>query len=127
VLPRCVQHEVLRGLHDEVGHPGIERTTRLIRERLFWPGLSTDVKSWMKKYFRCLHRTNNVQRAPLVIGQTTYHLELVCMVFLTLEPSRGVGNVLVITDYYTNTEYQPGSTRTKVQTSRVRLSVRCAS
>ena len=32
---------------------------------------------------------------------TTYPLELVCMDFLTLEPARGIGNILVITDHYT--------------------------
>ena len=34
-LPLCYKQDVLKGLHDEVGHPGIERTT------------STDVEAWV--------------------------------------------------------------------------------
>ena len=51
---------------------------------------------------RCLLRkspTNN--RAPLVNIIKTYPLELVCMDYLTLKPSKGVGNVLVINDHLT--------------------------
>jgi len=32
------KEDILKGLHDHVGHPGIERTLRLMRERFFWPG-----------------------------------------------------------------------------------------
>lgn len=35
LLPEVYKEEVLRGLHNGVGHPGIERTVRLLRERLF--------------------------------------------------------------------------------------------
>ena len=38
---------------------------------------------------------------PLVNIVTTYPLELVCIDYLTLEPAKGVGNVLVITDHFT--------------------------
>ena len=55
VLPLCYKQDVLKGLHDEVGHPGIERTTRLVREIFFWPGLSTDVEARKK---------NNQRRPP---------------------------------------------------------------
>jgi len=41
-------------------------------------------------------------KAPLVNIHSSYPLELVCIDFLSLEPSKGnVGNVLVITDHYT--------------------------
>ena len=59
------------------------------------------VRMWRLGCPRCLHMKNKVQKAPLVSIHMTYPLELVCMDLLTLEPSRGVGNVLVITDHYT--------------------------
>jgi len=50
----------------------------------------------------CLKRkAKRVERAPLISVTTTYPLELVCCDYLTLEPSRGVGNILVVTDHYT--------------------------
>ena len=40
----------------------------------------------------------------------TYPLELVCMDFLTLEPAKGDGNVVVIMDHYTKYALNPHST-----------------
>ena len=48
VLPTGYRNEVLKGLHNDVGHPGAERTMRLLRERFFWPGMYTDVEQWIK-------------------------------------------------------------------------------
>lgn len=102
VLPDVYKAEVLKGIHDDVGHPGVERTTRLVRERFFWPGMLADIEQHVKKCNRCLRRKAKIsQRAPLHSVTTTYPLQLVCMDFLTLEPARGIGNILVITDHYT--------------------------
>lgn len=102
VVPEGYRKEVLRGLHDEVGHPGIERTMRLLRERFYWPGMYSDTEHWIKTCDRCLKRKDKpTQRAPLININTSYPLELVCFDYLTLEPAQGVGNVLIITDHYT--------------------------
>lgn len=102
VLPKVYHKTVLQGLHNDVGHPGKERTISLIRERFYWPKMSADIEKWVTECERCLRRkssTNN--RAPLVNIVTNYPLELVCMDYLTLEPSKGCGNILVITDHFT--------------------------
>lgn len=102
VLPKVYRRTVLQSLHNDVGHPGRDRTLSLIRERFYWPRMTADIEKWTKECQRCLLRkspTNN--RAPLVNIVTTYPLELVCMDYLTLEPAKGVGNILVITDHYT--------------------------
>ena len=103
VLPECYRKQVLTGLHDDVGHPGRDRTMRLLRERFYWPGMATDVDKWVNKCERCLRRKSPTQsRVPLVNINTTYPLELVCFDYLALEPARGgVANILVITDHYT--------------------------
>ena len=47
-------------------------------------------------------RKSTTDRAPLVSVQSYYPLDLVCIDYLTLEPSKGnIGNVLIITDHYT--------------------------
>jgi hypothetical protein len=37
VLPASHRDAAIKGLHDDVGHPGVERTTDLVRQRFFWP------------------------------------------------------------------------------------------
>jgi hypothetical protein len=41
VLPRALRKTALEGIHDNVGHPGRDRTLSLARERFWWPGMST--------------------------------------------------------------------------------------
>ena len=47
-------------------------------------------------------RKSTTDRAPLVSVHSDYPLDLVCIDYLTLEPSKGnIGNSLIITDHYT--------------------------
>ena len=103
VIPLNSREEILKGLHNNVGHPGKERTMRLMRERYYWPGMSSSVEKWVTACERCIRRKSPTnERAPLVNIRTTYPLELVCFDYLTLEPSKGgVANILVITDHFT--------------------------
>ena len=102
VIPQIYRKQVLTGLHTDVGHPGRDRTLRLLRERFFWPGLSADVEKFASGCDRCIRRKSNINtRAPLVSVTTTYPLELICMDFLTLETAKGgYSNILVITDHF---------------------------
>jgi transposase InsO family protein len=102
VVPYTFREDILKGLHDDVGHPGQERTMRLLRDRFYWPRMSTDVTKWVNKCERCLRRKSKVEKSPLINIKSTFPLELVCMDFLSLEPSKGnFGNILIVTDHYT--------------------------
>ena len=103
VLPSVYRTQVLKGLHDEIGHPGRDRTISLVSERFFWPGMRSDVEDWVKSCRRCLCRKSATnERAPLVNITTTYPLELVCLDYLSLETAKGgFENVLVVTDHFT--------------------------
>lgn len=103
VLPPCYVEQVLRGLHNDMGHPSKDRTLSLLRDRCFWPGMTSDTDSWISNCGRCIRRKSKTDvRAPLVNISSTYPLELVCLDYLTLEPSKGnISNVLVITDHLT--------------------------
>ena len=103
VLPSRFVSEVLDGVHNKTGHPGRDRTLSLLRDRFYWPGMSSDVDQWIKRCRRCLCRKSATnQRAPLVNIETTQPLELVSMDFLTLEPSKGgLQHILVVTDHFT--------------------------
>ena len=103
VLPECYRNSVLKGLHTDIGHPGKERTLSLIRERFYWPNMTSDIEKWVSTCDRCIRRKSSTNiRTELVSIETTYPLELVCMDYLTLEPAKGgISNILVITDHFT--------------------------
>ena len=53
LLPAVLWSDVLMQLHQQHGHQGIERTTELVRQRCYWPGLSSDVERWCQECERC--------------------------------------------------------------------------
>ena len=103
VLPSHFKDQVLRHLHDDVGHQGRDRTLSLVRQRFYWPGLESDVEHKVKSCIRCIQRkTVPKPSAELVNITTTQPMELVCIDFLSLERSKGGHeNILVITDHFT--------------------------
>lgn len=102
VLPASYIKIVMEALHDEIGHPGKDRTISLIRERFYWPGLYKDVENRIHRCERCIKRKKEPEKAPLVNITTTQPMELICIDYLTLEPSKGgIQDILVITDHFT--------------------------
>lgn len=103
VLPAAFIRQTLQGVHDDMGHPGRDRTMSILRDRFWWPGMTSDSESWVRNCDRCIKRKSSTNiRAPLVSITSSYPTELVCMDYLTLEPSKGgIGNILVITDHFT--------------------------
>ncbi|XP_061593076.1 uncharacterized protein LOC133457765 [Cololabis saira] len=103
VLPRELRELVLKSLHDEMGHLGVERTLDLARDRFYWPKMSSTVEEKIRACDRCVRRKTPVERAaPMVNIRTSRPLELVCMDFLSVEPDRSnTKDILVITDHFT--------------------------
>jgi hypothetical protein len=48
VVPTSMRVTVLKGVHDEAGHQGQQRTLNLTRQRFFWHGLEADVREYVK-------------------------------------------------------------------------------
>jgi hypothetical protein len=103
VLPSAHVNTVLEAMHNDMGHPGQDMTLSLLKNRFYWPGMSKDVEEWISHCGRCIRRkTPPNHRAPLVSIGTTSPLQLVCMDYLTLEPSKGgQQNILIITNHFT--------------------------
>lgn len=103
VLPSRYWSHVLRSLHDDSGHLGVERTTELLRDRFYWPRMSSYVEQYVKNCGRCVTRkTVPKKAAPLNHLTSNGPFDLVCIDFLSIEPdSRGLSNVLVVTDHFT--------------------------
>lgn len=70
VLPSRYVEDVLQGLsHNNVGHPGRDKTLSLLRDRFFWPGMAKDTEEYIKNCQRCILRktpSKNI-RAPLLM------------------------------------------------------------
>lgn len=103
VLPAKFKAVVLKSMHNDLGHLGVERVTDMIKSRFFWPKMSTDVEQYVRNCGECVLRKTPCQRAaPLHQIVSSGPMDLVCIDFLSMEPdSRGVSNVLVITDHFT--------------------------
>ena len=102
-LPNNLQYRLFVSLHRDSGHQSIERTSKLIAERAYWPGYINDITAWTKKCTRCL-----VAKAPYtqlrpkqgsIVAKNP--MELICIDYTVLEKSAtGLENVLVITDAF---------------------------
>jgi transposase InsO family protein len=105
MLPKSYHGNAMHGLHDSVGHLGVDRTLDFLRQRFFWSHMADDVTAYIKSCKRCSRRKDVVgfkKAAPLVNIVTTQPMELVCMDFLSLEESKGgIKDILVITDFFT--------------------------
>ena len=67
VLPKAFQVEVMKGLHDENGHPGWDTLERLLRERYYWPGMCSDAVQLISKCERCGENVLLITRLHLSI------------------------------------------------------------
>lgn len=104
VVPTPLKKEVLKGVHDDAGHQGQERTLYLTRQRFFWLGLEEEVKSYVRHCKRCVvSKTPEPEaRAPLESIKTTEPLELLCIDFWSAEDNKNNKvDVLVVTDHFT--------------------------
>ena len=122
VLPEIYRDIALAGLHDEAGHQGRDRTMSLVKSRFYWPGMDGDIEKKVKNCHRCIRRkTQSRNSANLVLVESTYPMDLVCMDFLSLEMSAGgYENILVITDHFTRyAQALPSKNQTAKTTARL--------
>ncbi|KAG1955575.1 interleukin-1 receptor accessory protein-like 1-A [Pimephales promelas] len=103
VLPEKFHLQLIKSLHDDAGHLGVERTVELLRDRFYWSKMNRDIEQYVKTCGRCVARKTLPQRSsPLNCITSSGPLDLVCMDFLSIEPdSKGIANVLVIMDHFT--------------------------
>ena len=64
MIPPPVREDILRQLHE--GHQGIEKTRRLARESVFWPGINGDIEHMCKACPFCQQMQPEQAREPLI-------------------------------------------------------------
>uniref|UniRef100_A0A3B3Q5I1 Gypsy retrotransposon integrase-like protein 1 n=1 Tax=Paramormyrops kingsleyae TaxID=1676925 RepID=A0A3B3Q5I1_9TELE len=102
-LPDCLKEDVLLKLHNEHGHQGAERTTELVRQRCYWPGMGEDIKQWCHNCERCtLARTTQPRlRAPMGHLLASRPNQILAVDFTLLEQSSDdKEHVLIMTDVF---------------------------
>lgn len=103
ILPEKYKDTVLKALHDEMGHQGVERTTLFVRDRFFWPQMQKEMEHYVV-FVSCLKgkKPSRETRAPLISIVTTQTFELVSVDFLHADKCSGEYEyILVIIDHFT--------------------------
>jgi hypothetical protein len=102
LLPAVLKADVLRMLHNDMGHQGLDRTLSLLKQRVYWPGMSPEVKDYIEQCERCVHNTKPHVHLPSGHLLASRPLEVIEIDFTKLEvASDGREDVLVITDVFT--------------------------
>lgn len=103
LVPQVLRETMLNLTHDRWGHQGVDRTVNLLRDRCYWPGMSGELRLYIKKCYRC---TMSKVPTPAICPPQRHLLafrpqEIVAVDFLKLDKGRGgYEDVLVITDVF---------------------------
>ena len=58
----------------------------LVKSRFYWPGMDGDIEKYVRNCLRCIKRkAQGKTAAKVVVVDSTYPMDLVCMIFLSLE------------------------------------------
>ncbi|XDV45359.1 hypothetical protein PO909_013473 [Leuciscus waleckii] len=107
LLPQCLHQELLRGLHDQHGHQGVRRTTDLVRQRCYWPGMGEEIEKYCQNCQRCVLSKAVQPRVKTYQGVllASQPLEVLAIDFTLLESATdGRENVLVMRDVFSKKE-----------------------
>ena len=66
ILPPSHCTKAIEGCHDQVGHLGQDRVLELLRDQFYWPGMHTDMASYLNSCPRWLRRKSQADQAPLL-------------------------------------------------------------
>ena len=93
VLPAAARPQVLRGLHDDMGHLGRDKTLDLVRSRFCWPSMAQDVDTHIRNCEWCIKRkAPDPPKAPMVPILASEPMELLAIDFLPWRKGKGAMN-----------------------------------
>ena len=103
VLPKYFQNMILKSIHDDSGHQGLEMTLELLQPRFFWLNMFKDVDAYLLNCEHCQALKGNYVGPKTQLGSllAKQPLELLCIDFTKADPSKsGKENILVLMDAF---------------------------
>ena len=114
IVPRKARRSILYACHDmkTSGHLGVSKTVSKIKQKFYWPGLQSDVRSYIAGCGTCSKRKGPIptKRAPMQIVRSGFPMERIAIDILGELPETAKGNkyIVVIGNYFTkSTEALP--------------------
>ena len=107
LVPRNIRRTILNCCHDikTSGHLGVSKTISRVKQKFYWPGLQSDVRSYIAGCEACSKRKGPIpiKRAPMQIVRSGYPMERIAIDILGELPQTAKGNkyILVVSDYFT--------------------------
>ena len=79
IVPRDTRRDIIKYCHDlkTAGHLGGKKTLSKVRQMFYWPGLQSDIRSYVVGCETCTKRKepNPTKRAPIQIVKSGYPME----------------------------------------------------
>ena len=104
VLPRPFRRRMVMAFHDEMGHLGMDKTLLLLQDRVYWPGMSKDVREHIRTCERCERFKERPSTEEIEQTEAEYPLEMIHVDFLVIggkkDPRKDI-NILVVTNHFT--------------------------
>lgn len=107
VVPKELRNKIMKELHNSriSGHLGRDRTLESVKRRFYWPGMSSDVASWVKECSVCARakRGPGLGRYPLQQSLVGFPLDRIGIDIVGPCPVTENGNeyLIVVSDYFT--------------------------
>ena len=101
ILPSSYHKMVYKQIHENMGHLGSDKVIELAKRRFYWPGMISDIETYVKKGCKCL-KDRKPNKAVLGTIETTQPFEIISIDFLHLDRcKRGFEYLLVAVDNFT--------------------------
>ena len=114
VAPREIREKIFHELHENrtAGHMGRDKTIDSVKRRFYWPGMSSDIASWVKQCNSCARCKPGpgIGKAPLQQSLVGAPLDRIAIDIVGPCPVTRDGNeyMIVVQDYFTKwTEVYP--------------------
>ena len=103
ILPSILHGDVLKALHDDNGHHGLQCVLDLLHQKVYWPTMYADANHWLSNCQQCIVVKGDYSEPKTLQGSLVSNqpLELLGIDFTKVDVSRGgKENILVLTDAF---------------------------